>query len=73
MEYGQGKSQGVQESLTIRVRKGVKVNVVEDDEIAEGRDLFLDLPTHYRVAVKRVHRGGPEAEASKVGPIFLCG
>ncbi len=62
-----------QEELTIRVRKGVKVNVVEDAGIAEGRDLYVDLPAHFRVAVKRVHRGGKEADAAKAGPIFLCG
>jgi len=67
----QAQGYGGSEELTIHVRKGVKVHVVED--AAEGRDLSVDMPSHFRVAVKRVQRGGAAADAAKVGPIFLCG
>jgi len=69
--------QTTQESVTIHVRKGVKVNVVEtehnlaDSRIPKDRDLVMSVPANLKVAVAEIGEGGkPNAKAALV---LKCG
>ena len=68
---------GNEEAITIKVRKGVKVNIVEeggvlrdnDPRMREDRDIHIVLPERLKVGVKRLS----DAPAARPNVVTMCG
>jgi hypothetical protein len=57
-------------SVTIQVRRGVKVDVQEVDSLDGDRELIAEAPAGLKIAVQQVGGGDLRASPSK---ITMCG
>jgi hypothetical protein len=67
------------DAITVRVRKGVRVNIEEVDDVGAGtdgrvqgdRDALVALPLDLKVAMQRLPAGSESAERAVM--ITMCG
>ncbi len=59
-----------EQSITIQVKKGFKVNVREVEDLEEDRQIVAEAPPGLKIAVKQVGLSDARGSASK---ITMCG
>ena len=59
--------------INLEVKKGVKVNIVEVDDVGDGADASVTTEDDrkLKVHVKRIH--GEQGKSSKVVDVIMCG
>lgn len=58
------------DTVTIQVKKGIKVNVMEVDQLEGDRVLIAEAPKGLKLAIRQVEAGSNTASPSK---ITMCG